>query len=58
MWDIVYDVDEANIRKRDIAWKDAFSNTEDELLGGMSTSLNTLAGTINAVHNLMGMIII
>ena len=57
MWDIVYDVDEANIRKRDIAWKDAFSNTEDELLGGMSTSLNTLAGTINAVHNLMGMII-
>lgn len=57
MWDQVYDVGESNIRKRDTSWKDAFSNVEDDSLGGMSTTLNTLAGTINAVHHLMGMII-
>lgn len=58
MWDAVYDVNESNIRKRDVAWKDAFSRTtEDSTLGGMSSTLNTLAGTINAAHKLMGMII-
>lgn len=58
MWDAVYDVDESNTRKRDVAWKDAFErNSEDTNLGGMSITLNTLAGTINAAHKIMGMIV-
>ena len=58
MWDKVYETDPANqYRKMDIAWKDAFSPDEDEDLHGMSSDLETLAGTINAAHYLMGMII-
>lgn len=58
MWDKVYETDPASqYRKMDVAWKDAFSPDEDEDLHGMSSNLGTLAGTINAAHYLMGMII-
>lgn len=58
MWDAVYEVGDNAIRKRDIAWKDAFEkDTEDTSKGGLSVNVNTLAGTINAAHKLMGMII-
>ena len=53
-------------RFRDIQWKDAVAIEEDELtghtaedtsIGGMTRDLSTLAGCINKVHDLMGMII-
>lgn len=53
MWDIVYDVEESGYRKRDIAWKDAVNSDESTL----SFNVDTLAGTINAAHKLMGMIV-
>lgn len=58
MWDAVYEVGDNSIRKRDVAWKDAFKkDTEDTSKGGLSVNVNTLAGTINAAHKLMGMIV-
>lgn len=58
IWDIVYgyDPDNDNKRFRDIKWKDAVTGTEDEDLGGMTRNLETFAGCINSVHDLMGMI--
>lgn len=70
IWDIIYgygtkvNADESsttvdnNKRFRDIEWKDAVTGTEDiDNKGGMTRDLNTLAGCINKVHDLMGMII-
>lgn len=44
-------------RFRDIEWKDAVTGTEDAANGGMTRDVETLAGCINKVHDLMGMII-
>lgn len=70
IWDIIYgygtkiNADESsttvdnNKRFRDIEWKDAVTGIEDiNNKGGMTRDLNTLAGCINKVHDLMGMII-
>lgn len=70
IWDIVYgygqkvQMDETysgdtnNLKRfRDIEWKDAVTGKENTELGGMTRDLNTLAGCINKVHDLMGMII-
>ena len=70
VWDMIYgcgkkvEVDETvtgsdtnAIRFRDIEWKDAVTGSEDTTIGGMTRDLNTLAGCINKVHDLMGMII-
>lgn len=53
MWDIVY----TDKRSRDVAWKDALTPEANEDLGGMTRELTTIAGCINHVHDLMGMII-
>lgn len=70
IWDIVYgcgqkvQMDETysgnadNLKRfRDIEWKDAVTGEENAELGGMTRDLGTLAGCINKVHDLMGMII-
>ena len=70
IWDIIYgygvkvNADESitavddNRRFRDIEWKDVVTGFEDiDNKGGMTRDLNTLAGCINKVHDLMGMII-
>lgn len=72
VWDIVYgygkkvlpdgtyDSDTSssnNIRFKDIEWKDAVTGEENTGIGGMTRDLGTLAGCINKVHDLMGMII-
>lgn len=58
IWDIVYGYNPDNeLRYRDIQWKDALELDGDETLGGMTRDLNTIAGCINTVHDLMGMII-
>lgn len=57
--------DDNRIRFRDIEWKDAVaieSDTtshiaENQAIGGMTRDLSTLAGCINSVHDLMGMIV-
>lgn len=70
IWDIVYgygkkvnvdfsetgDIDN-RIRFRDIYWKDALAPEENSELGGMTRDVNTLAGCINHVHDLIGMIV-
>lgn len=70
IWDIIYghgqkieadetasgDISNA-VRFKDIEWKDAVTGTENSTIGGMTRDLNTLAGCINKVHDLMGMII-
>lgn len=53
IWDIVYDEG----RHRDVKWKDALAPEADTTIGGMTRELTTLAGCINYVHDLMGMII-
>ena len=70
IWDIIYghgqkiEADETvsgeisnATRFRDIEWKDVVTGTENSTIGGMTRDLNTLAGCINKVHDLMGMII-
>lgn len=70
IWDIIYGYDKKvtqqgqeistpdnSIRYRDIYWKDALSLEEDINLGGMTRDVNTVAGCINSIHDLMGMII-
>ena len=70
IWDIIYgygqkvQADEThsgntnNLKRfRDIEWKDAVTGKENIKLGGMTRDLGTLAGCINKVHDLMGMII-
>lgn len=52
VWDTMYSV----TRNRDIAWKYNGSGA-DNSLGGMTRDLTTIAGCINSVHDLMGMII-
>ena len=52
VWDIVYSED----RNRDIAWK-YVEDSPNESLNGMTRDLETFAGCINSVHDLMGMII-
>jgi len=66
-WDIVYgyDPNNENKRYRDIAWKDAYDiehddknhNAQDDTIGGRTRDLETLAGCINTVHDLIGMIV-
>lgn len=53
IWDIVYGQE----RFRDIDWKDALTPEGNNELGGMTRELTTLAGCINYVHDLMGMIV-
>lgn len=70
IWDIIYgcgqkvEMNETysgntdNLKRfRDIEWKDAVTGEENAELGGMTRDLETLAGCINKVHDLMGMII-
>lgn len=70
IWDIIYghgqkvEADETvsgeisnAVRFKDIEWKDVVTGTENVAIGGMTRDLNTLAGCINKVHDLMGMII-
>ena len=66
LWDSMYGYNpNDNKRYRDISWKDAYDIELDELnhnaqnndIGGMTRDLNTIAGCINTVHDLMGMII-
>lgn len=69
IWDIMYgynkkvNEDESvietsdGVRFRDIYWKDAIDGREDLSIGGMTRDLNTFAGCINKIHDLMGMII-
>lgn len=47
------------VRFKDIEWKDVVTGTEDisETNSGMTRDLETVAGCINKVHDLMGMII-
>lgn len=52
VWDTMY----STARNRDIAWKYNGSGA-DSSLGGMTRDLTTVAGCINSVHDLMGMII-
>lgn len=52
VWDTMY----STVRNRDIAWKYNGSGA-DSSLGGMTRDLTTVAGCINSVHDLMGMII-
>lgn len=52
VWDTMY----SESRNRDIAWK--YNGTSaDATIGGMTRDLSTVAGCINTVHDLMGMII-
>lgn len=60
VWDIVYGTNPANgYRFRDFEWK--YTNDSDKngdsALGGMTRELDTIAGCINTVHDLMGMIV-
>lgn len=72
VWDIIYgygkkvlpdgtydsDISSSNsIRFKDVEWKDAVTGEENTEIGGMTRDLGTLAGCINKVHDLMGMII-
>lgn len=58
VWDLIYGYNtNNNLRYRDIEWKDAETGKENTKLGGMTRDLGTLAGCINKVHDLMGMII-
>lgn len=72
VWDIIYgygkkvlpdgtydsDVSSSNnVRFKDVEWKDAVTGEENTEIGGMTRDLGTLAGCINKVHDLMGMII-
>lgn len=52
VWDTMY----SESRNRDIAWK-YNGATADTTIGGMTRDLSTVAGCINSVHDLMGMII-
>lgn len=52
VWDAMYSAE----RNRDVAWKYNGSGA-DSSLGGMTRDLTTVAGCINSVHDLMGMII-
>lgn len=52
VWDKLYGVE----RYRDIDWK-LVDESENEELGGMTRDVSTLAGCINSVHDLMGMIV-
>lgn len=60
VWDIVYGTDPTSgYRYRDFEWK--YTNDSDKdgdsTLGGMTRELDTIAGCINTVHDLMGMIV-
>ena len=64
VWDIIYDNSngygiDGGTRNRDIEWK--YTNDTDKngdnALGGMTRNLSTVAGCINSVHDLMGMIV-
>ena len=59
VWNVIYGKNDENIRYRDIEWK--YTNDSDidgdSDLGGMTRNLETVAGCINSVHDLMGMII-
>lgn len=59
IWDIIYDYDENNNNKRyrDIEWKDAVTGIDNTDIGGKTYNLSTLAGCINSVHKLMGMVV-
>lgn len=63
-YDLIYGVNEnSSIRPRDIAWYDGSESLEaktngDASIGGKSYNLNTLAGTINTAHNVLGQIVI
>ena len=58
IWDLIYGYNPDNrLRFRDIEWKDAETGEENTELGGMTRDLSTVAGCINSVHDLMGMII-
>lgn len=58
MWDQVYEADESGrLRKLDVAWKYVGEEGAETPTFKMSTDLNTLAGSINMAHYLMGMII-
>lgn len=69
IWDIIYgynkkvhedetiEITNDSIRFRDFEWKDVVTGAENVELGGMTRDVNTLAGCINKVHDLMGMII-
>lgn len=58
IWDLIYGYNPDNrLRFRDIEWKDAETGEENMELGGMTRDLSTVAGCINTVHDLMGMII-
>lgn len=58
MWDIIYDNnDTTNIRYQDVEWKDVANSKENTDIGGMTRNPKTLAGCINIIHDLMGMII-
>ena len=58
IWDLIYGYNPNNrLRFRDVEWKDAETGEENMELGGMTRDLSTVAGCINTVHDLMGMII-
>lgn len=58
IWDLIYGYNPNNrLRFRDVEWKDAEADEENMDLGGMTRDLSTIAGCINTVHDLMGMII-
>jgi hypothetical protein len=60
-YDLLYGVNEdTQKRYRDTQWKDVLAedrDTGDSKLGGATRDTSTLAGCINSVHDLMGMII-
>jgi hypothetical protein len=61
VYDTLYGVNEENsVRYRDIEWKDVLNNERkigNSSLGYATRNLETVAGCINSVHDLMGMII-
>lgn len=58
IWDKIYDNNpDTSVRYQDIEWKDAAAPSPNAEKGGMTRNTETLAGCINSVHDLMGMII-
>lgn len=68
IWDLAFGFNPSNSDKRyqDIGWKDAWvpqpgggfgSELENKEIGGMTRDVKTIAGCINQVHDLIGMIL-
>ena len=58
IWDIIYGYsEETGIRYRDTRWLDPEQSIDSDYDGGRTLDKRTLAGCINTIHDLIGMII-